>query len=91
MEKITPAERATTTATEDIDQKGLHNRQKEAVVQSVALANAVAKDSPNYGSATQMRLYAMMALCVMSKLLSSSRVLLPNRRLMQCACVQMAS
>lgn len=40
---------------------------KRMTVQSVALADAIAKDAPNYRSATQFKLYAMMAFCVMSK------------------------
>ncbi|KAH6661953.1 general substrate transporter [Plectosphaerella plurivora] len=36
-------------------------------VQNVALADAIAKDAPNYTSSSQFRLYGMMAVCVMCK------------------------
>lgn len=39
---------------------------KQANVQSVALADAIAKDQPNYKSLSQFKLYAMMAFCVLS-------------------------
>ncbi|WYZ36352.1 hypothetical protein EsH8_XIII_000004 [Colletotrichum jinshuiense] len=39
---------------------------KQANVQSVALADAIAKDQPNYKSLSQFKLYAMMAFCVLN-------------------------
>lgn len=72
MEKHTSATEhhieATATAVE-AEKGDLNNRHvKQVNVQSVALADAIAKDKPDYKSATQMTLYAMMALCVLSKL-----------------------
>lgn len=58
---------ATTSALDDEKNNGLtHRHIKEVNVQSVALADAIAKDKPNYKSKSQMTLYAMMCLCVLS-------------------------
>lgn len=61
---------ASTTAVDDDFQKAdlvhRHNA-KQITVQSIALADAIAKDAPDYRSPTQMRLYAMMGLCVLSE------------------------
>ncbi|KAK2767868.1 lactose permease [Colletotrichum kahawae] len=70
MEKHTSATEhhieATTSAVE-AEKGNLSNRHvKQVNVQSVALADAIAKDKPDYKSATQMTLYAMMALCVLN-------------------------
>ncbi|OLN88129.1 Lactose permease 3 [Colletotrichum chlorophyti] len=71
MEKHTSATghhiEATTSATDFELNKDLTSRHvKQVNVQSVALADAIAKDRPNYKSATQIRLYAMMSLCVLN-------------------------
>ncbi|KAF4894260.1 Lactose permease [Colletotrichum viniferum] len=70
MEKHTSATEhhieASTSAVE-AEKGDLNNRHvKQVNVQSVALADAIAKDKPDYKSATQMNLYAMMALCVLN-------------------------
>ncbi|KAK2041082.1 general substrate transporter [Colletotrichum somersetense] len=58
---------ATTSALDNNDSDKLTNRHgKQANVQSVALADAIAKDRPNYKSLSQFKLYAMMALCVLN-------------------------
>ncbi|KAL0936274.1 lactose permease [Colletotrichum truncatum] len=74
MEKTAGAEHrieATTSATENDDPKNLINRHgKQVNVQSVALADAIAKDNPDYRSSTQLTLYAMMALCVLNGIMN---------------------
>nr|CBV37360.1 hexose transporter [Colletotrichum graminicola] len=58
---------ATTSALDNNHSDKLTNRHgKQANVQSVALADAIAKDQPNYRSLSQFKLYAMMALCVLN-------------------------
>lgn len=58
---------ATTSALDDEKNNALtHRHAKEVNVQSVALADAIAKDKPDYKSKSQMTLYAMMCLCVLS-------------------------
>ena len=62
---------ASTTAV-DYEKPELTNRSgtKQLAVESVALADAIAKDAPNYKSATQIKLYAMMALCVLNGIMN---------------------
>src|SRR5687767_13014606 len=60
---------ATTTSYEDDLQKpDLTQRHgvKEKAVESTALADAIAKDNPDFRSSSQMKLYFIMALCVLS-------------------------
>ncbi|KAK2063309.1 general substrate transporter [Colletotrichum caudatum] len=58
---------ATTSALDNNDGDKLTSRHgKQANVQSVALADAIAKDRPNYKSLSQFKLYAMMALCALN-------------------------
>ncbi|GKT88904.1 lactose permease [Colletotrichum tofieldiae] len=71
MEKRTSATEyhieASTSALDNNYSDKLTNRHgKQANVQSVALADAIAKDQPNYKSLSQFKLYAMMALCVLN-------------------------
>ncbi|KAK1962042.1 hexose transporter [Colletotrichum sublineola] len=71
MEALTSATdyhiEASTSALDSNHSDKLTNRHgKQANVQSVALADAIAKDQPNYKSLTQFKLYAMMALCVLN-------------------------
>ncbi|OHW90186.1 lactose permease [Colletotrichum incanum] len=71
MEKRTSATEyhieASTSALDNNQSDKLSNRHvKQANVQSVALADAIAKDQPNYKSLSQFKLYAMMALCVLN-------------------------
>lgn len=71
MEKRTSATEyhieASTSALDNDHVDKLTNRNaKQVSVQSVALADAIAKDQPNYKSPSQFKLYAMMALCVLS-------------------------
>ncbi|KAK2013631.1 hexose transporter [Colletotrichum eremochloae] len=71
MEKLTSATDyhigASTSALDSNHSDKLTNRHgKQANVQSVALADAIAKDQPNYKSLSQFKLYAMMALCVLN-------------------------
>lgn len=59
---------ATASAVDNDHKDGLINRHiKQMNVQSVALADAIAKDKPDYKSRSQFALYAMMALCVLSE------------------------
>lgn len=65
---------ATTSALDDEKNDALtHRHAKEVNVQSVALADAIAKDKPDYKSKSQMTLYAMMCLCVLSTSLKPYR------------------
>jgi hypothetical protein len=59
---------ASSTAVDDLRKPDLTHRHgaKEMVVESIALAEAVAKDAPDYKSKSQIKLYAMMALCVLN-------------------------
>ncbi|TQN70270.1 Lactose permease [Colletotrichum shisoi] len=71
MEKRTSATEyhieASTSALDNDHVDKLTNRNARQVnVQSVALADAIAKDQPNYRSPSQFKLYAMMALCVLN-------------------------
>ncbi|TKW55355.1 hypothetical protein CTA1_4088 [Colletotrichum tanaceti] len=73
MEKRTSAteyhiEASTSALDHDNDHvdKPTNRNAKQANVQSVALADAIAKDQPNYRSLSQFKLYSMMALCVLS-------------------------
>lgn len=60
------------TGFDDDLQKSLGNGHgtKEIAVESTALADAVAKDMPNYKSSTQIKLYFMMALCVLNGIMN---------------------
>lgn len=64
-------DRASTTAVEDL-KADLTNRHgvKELAVESIALADAIAKDAPDYRSKTQIKLYLMMALCVLNGIMN---------------------
>ncbi|KAK1497019.1 hypothetical protein CTAM01_08031 [Colletotrichum tamarilloi] len=63
---------ATTSALDDEKNNALaHRHAKEVNVQSVALADAIAKDKPDYKSKSQMTLYAMMCLCVLNGIMNS--------------------
>ncbi|KAJ0168379.1 hypothetical protein CTA2_6733 [Colletotrichum tanaceti] len=73
MEKRTSAteyhiEASTSALDHDNDHvdKPTNRNAKQANVQSVALADAIAKDQPNYRSLSQFKLYSMMALCVLN-------------------------
>ncbi|KAF6826849.1 lactose permease [Colletotrichum plurivorum] len=58
---------ATASAVDGDHKDGLINRHvKQMNVQSVALADAIAKDKPDYRSRSQFALYSMMALCVLN-------------------------
>ena len=65
---------ASTTAVDvdDIQKPDLTRRHgvKELAVESIALADAIAKDAPDYRSATQIKLYLMMALCVLNGIMN---------------------
>ncbi|KAF4773191.1 hypothetical protein HER10_EVM0005877 [Colletotrichum scovillei] len=62
---------ATTSALDDEKNNALtHRHAKEVNVQSVALADAIAKDKPDYKSKSQMTLYAMMCLCVLNGIMN---------------------
>ncbi|OHF02008.1 hypothetical protein CORC01_02587 [Colletotrichum orchidophilum] len=62
---------ATTSALDDEKSNNLtHRHAKEVNVQSVALADAIAKDKPNFRSKSQMTLYAMMCLCVLNGIMN---------------------
>jgi MFS family permease len=64
---------ASTTAVDvdEIEKPDLTRRGvKEMVVESVALADAIAKDAPDYRSVSQMKLYMMMALCVLNGIMN---------------------
>lgn len=62
---------ATTTAVDEFQKADLLNRGAKALkVESVALADAIAKDNPDYRSKSQMKLYAMMALCVLNGIMN---------------------
>ncbi|KXH41336.1 hypothetical protein CSAL01_02816 [Colletotrichum salicis] len=62
---------ATTSALDDEKNNTLtHRHAKEVNVQSVALADAIAKDKPDYKSKSQMTLYAMMCLCVLNGIMN---------------------
>ncbi|KAK0390525.1 hypothetical protein NLU13_0029 [Sarocladium strictum] len=64
------AKTTTTTGYDDDPQKPdlvqRHHGVKEKAVESTALADAVAKDNPDYRSPAQIKLYLMMALCVLN-------------------------
>ena len=64
-------DRASTTAVEDL-KADLTNRHgtKELAVESIALADAIAKDAPDYRSKNQIKLYLMMALCVLNGIMN---------------------
>ncbi|GKT47671.1 lactose permease [Colletotrichum spaethianum] len=71
MEKPTSAteyhiEASTSAFDNDNSEKPTNRQRKQVNVQSVALADAIAKDQPNYKSLSQLKLYAMMALCVLN-------------------------
>lgn len=64
-------EATTTGFDDDLDKPGLtHRGAKEVAVESTALADAIAKDLPNYRSKTQIKLYFMMALCVLNGIMN---------------------
>ncbi|EEY16517.1 lactose permease [Verticillium alfalfae VaMs.102] len=59
---------ATSSAVDDLQKPDLTLRHgvQEKNVESLALADAVAKDNPDYKSRSQVKLYCMMALCVLN-------------------------
>ncbi|KAG7123113.1 Lactose permease like protein [Verticillium longisporum] len=59
---------ATSSAVDDLQKPDLTLRHgvQEKNVESLALADAVAKDNPDYRSRSQVKLYCMMALCVLN-------------------------
>ncbi|KAK1625215.1 general substrate transporter [Colletotrichum phormii] len=61
-----------TTSALDVEKNNAltHRHAKEFNVQSVALADAIAKDKPDYKSKSQMTLYAMMCLCVLNGIMN---------------------
>lgn len=64
-------DQATTTAVDDIQKPDLyHDGAKEVAVESIALADAIAKDAPDYRSSSQIKLYGMMALCVLNGIMN---------------------
>jgi sugar porter (SP) family MFS transporter len=67
-----PVERITTGYDDELQQDDLKQRHgvKQMAVESTALADAIAKDVPDYRSATQIKLYLMMALCVLNGIMN---------------------
>lgn len=58
----------TATADDHLQKDDLTHRHgvKQMAVESIALANAITKDAPNYKSTSQIKLYAIMGLCVLN-------------------------
>lgn len=63
---------ATSTAVDDLVKPDLTKRHgvRQMEVENIALADAVAKDNPDYRSASQFKLYAMMGLCVLNGIMN---------------------
>lgn len=61
-----PLEATTTGYDDDLQKPELRNGHVVKSVESTALADAIAKDVPNFKSKSQVKLYFMMALCVLN-------------------------
>ena len=72
--EVTAAEpiEATATGVSEYEKPDLINRHgaKQMQVENLALADAVAKDNPDYRSPSQLKLYAMMGLCVLNGIMN---------------------
>lgn len=62
--------RSTGFEDDDVQKPMARHGAKEMAVESTALADAVAKDNPDFRSSSQIKLYFMMALCVLNGIMN---------------------